>query len=446
MPTKNERISLVTDTEEVTPVQAPPPGLILESKMLPLLEEPFPVEVRDSPSGAKPPSVMPRPQAAVLPARSPAKATAPGLPSPTATLLAPAPRAVVDLVRLPQISGPLLAPRGPSGRDAWATRPPARTGLRTGLYLGLAVLLIAGAGFVGWRQWWSVRPGHIQISATPPDAVIAVGGRPLAHASATLEEPPGTYIISVTRDGYLRTDRTIELQAGQDVVLAIALASEAGSGGKTPDGAEPLAGKPVVAAAVARRPAPGGAGAAPARAGTTRVLSRHDSPAAVRIMPEIADPDQSPQGLDRPSATAPPPPPDRAATPAPAPPTGARPSPAVAARAESSPPPMGESSGTARTISGRVAKALLAIDPNNDDYRVQLPPSLARAEMKLSAVVKLCVSDEGKVSDVKLLRPADPAVDAQIPAVLSRWRFRPLIANGRPAPFCYVLQYEIGSP
>ena len=77
---------------------------------------------------------------------------------------------------------------------------------------------------------------------------------------------------------------------------------------------------------------------------------------------------------------------------------------------------------------------------------MKLPPSLARAEMKLSAVVKMCVSAEGKVADLKLLKPADPAIDPQIPAVLGKWRYKPLVVEGRAVPFCYVLKYEIASP
>ena len=74
---------------------------------------------------------------------------------------------------------------------------------------------------------------------------------------------------------------------------------------------------------------------------------------------------------------------------------------------------------------------------------MKLPPSLARAEMKLSAVVKMCVSAEGRVADLKLLKSADPAIDPQIPAVLGKWRYKPLVVDGRAVPFCYVLQYEI---
>jgi TonB family protein len=90
-----------------------------------------------------------------------------------------------------------------------------------------------------------------------------------------------------------------------------------------------------------------------------------------------------------------------------------------------------------------VARGLLAVDPNADEYRVKLPPSLARAGMKLAAVVRICVSPQGTVSDVRLLKSADPMVDAQIPEVLHTWRYRPYLVDGQPAPFCYVQQYEI---
>jgi outer membrane biosynthesis protein TonB len=154
----------------------------------------------------------------------------------------------------------------------------------------------------------------------------------------------------------------------------------------------------------------------------------------------------------------------RAAEAAAAPPTAphdtpATPAPAAPARADSPPSAAdvpaaaGEARATrgaeggpaARTIAGRLAKAQLAIDPNADEYRVRLPPSLARADMKLSAVVKMCVSSDGKVTDVKLLKSADPAIDPQIPATLGRWRYRPLMVGGQAVPFCYVQQYEIAA-
>jgi hypothetical protein len=541
MPTTNKRISLVTDTEEITAVKAPPPSLILESKMV-ALDQPIPSDAAITESTAKPPPVAtsaasllsPSTRATVRvplqtlaglrvtpPGASPA---APGpavaaIAAPPAARKAPLPRAplvpfpphrVVDQapVSRSQTSGPFLTPRLASNRasnpssnlpsnlpssrsshrssnssstsafpakaaprlspqrealadidiaDVWTTLPS-----RTGLTLALAGLLIAGGVFAGWRLWWSVRPGHIALTTVPADAVIAVGGRALdGRAPMTVEEPPGSYTVSVTREGYARSDRTVDVQAGQQVVLAIELASLAGGLGPAAvvDGVvgPPGAHTTGATAAGARRASAGGAATSPgARPGPARPVAKLDAPTAVRVMPSILEGDEPPA-----RATEPTPPPNpsapsaepviAAAAPTVSPPSGEPPT--LAARLESPPgatnsgPASGSSGGSsARTIAGRVAKAQLAIDPNADEYRVKLPPSLARAEMKLSAVVKLCVSAEGKVSDVKLLKPADPAVDTQIPLVLSRWRYRPLLTDGRPTPFCYVLQYEIAAP
>jgi len=62
-----------------------------------------------------------------------------------------------------------------------------------------------------------------------------------------------------------------------------------------------------------------------------------------------------------------------------------------------------------------------------------------------SAIVNVCVSATGNVSKVTILRSAGPALDAQIPGALSRWRYRPLLEEGKPTPFCYVLNYEIAA-
>jgi protein TonB len=87
----------------------------------------------------------------------------------------------------------------------------------------------------------------------------------------------------------------------------------------------------------------------------------------------------------------------------------------------------------------------LLIDPNSDPYKVGLPPPLARGGMSFFAILRICVSTEGTVTDVKVLRGADPAIDPQIPTVLRRWRYRPYTLDGRPVPFCYMLRYEISA-
>lgn len=96
-----------------------------------------------------------------------------------------------------------------------------------------------------------------------------------------------------------------------------------------------------------------------------------------------------------------------------------------------------------RMLAPQIGKGLLLIDPNEEQYRVKLPPALQRSGTVLTAVVRVCVSASGTVTDVKILRGAGPAIDPQIPSVLARWRYRPFTLNGQPTPFCYPLRYEI---
>jgi hypothetical protein len=368
---------------------------------------------------------------------------------------------MVDLVPLAPNSGPLLT----QNPDAWGSRSLAPRS-RVVLYGALAAVLLAGGAAIAWKQWWSARPGRIEISTTPSGATVTLAGDPEAHrAPVAFEKPPGHYTISVARDGFQRDDRAVELHAGQEVVLSIALAPVAppqppaivpepigstrpGASARratTAAGARTPAGRPSMAQSMAHLDAAFTA-RANARAMALASATQDDEanpPVMAATIPgapatrgsEAAPPLAAGAAKSESSSAS-----VTAAVPATAPAPGAK-----AAPFEKSGPPPAEVAG-ARTISGRLAKALLAIDSNADEYRVKLPPSLARADMKLSAVVKMCVSAEGKVADLKLLKPADPAIDPQIPAVLGKWRYKPLVVDGRAVPFCYVLQYEIASP
>jgi protein TonB len=98
-----------------------------------------------------------------------------------------------------------------------------------------------------------------------------------------------------------------------------------------------------------------------------------------------------------------------------------------------------------RLVSPQVGRQQLLIDPNDERYRVNLPPPLARSGMRFFAIVRMCVSAEGAVTEARVLRGANPAIDSQIPTVFARWRYRPYTLDGRPTPFCYQLRYEISS-
>ncbi|MFC1641499.1 energy transducer TonB [Myxococcota bacterium] len=88
----------------------------------------------------------------------------------------------------------------------------------------------------------------------------------------------------------------------------------------------------------------------------------------------------------------------------------------------------------------------MLVNPNAAPYRVTLPPRLARLAGQYTATLRICVSPEGHVASVSILRSSEPAVDARIPGVLRRWRYEPWLEDGRAVPFCYSLQYRIASP
>jgi protein TonB len=107
------------------------------------------------------------------------------------------------------------------------------------------------------------------------------------------------------------------------------------------------------------------------------------------------------------------------------------------------PPPPPQETGPKELL--QLPRGLLLIDPNDDEYRVKLPRGLDRGGIKFTARLRICVSAQGTVTDVKILQGADPAIDPQFPVVLRRWRYRPFTVDGRAVPFCYPIQYELSA-
>src|SRR6185369_15502306 len=106
------------------------------------------------------------------------------------------------------------------------------------------------------------------------------------------------------------------------------------------------------------------------------------------------------------------------------------------------PPPPPKPAGP-KIVSASVGRGQLLIDPNAERYRVKLPLALARTGETYVALLRLCVSAEGGVTSVQVMEGAGAALDGQFPSVMGRWRYRPLIADGVPTPFCYLLRYEV---
>jgi serine/threonine protein kinase len=125
---------------------------------------------------------------------------------------------------------PLLSSPGIAAPMGQAHRPLRSS--RAGMYAALvaaAVLIIGGTGL--W-YWWSMnRPGTLQLVVVPADATVLIDNAKVGdHSPITVEKAPGTYMISVTRDGFLRNDQNVELRAGQQARLAVNLEASPDAG------------------------------------------------------------------------------------------------------------------------------------------------------------------------------------------------------------------------
>jgi protein TonB len=89
-----------------------------------------------------------------------------------------------------------------------------------------------------------------------------------------------------------------------------------------------------------------------------------------------------------------------------------------------------------KLVPAEILMQQLIINPQDERYKVTLPPSLNRPGIRFKAVVMICISAQGTVTSVRVLRGADPAIDSQIPVVLKRWLYRPFMVNGHPEPAC----------
>jgi hypothetical protein len=120
------------------------------------------------------------------------------------------------------------APKGAFNTGAFnsggfTAAPPARAS-KAGRTFVLAVL---AAGVIGGTVYWyqSVnKPGQLQVATVPADATVLVDNAKVGdHSPLTIEKAPGSYTLSVTKDGYVRSDQNVEIRAGQPVALNIAL-------------------------------------------------------------------------------------------------------------------------------------------------------------------------------------------------------------------------------
>jgi protein TonB len=80
---------------------------------------------------------------------------------------------------------------------------------------------------------------------------------------------------------------------------------------------------------------------------------------------------------------------------------------------------------------------------NDPRYRPTLPPALNRSGMRVWGLFKICVSAQGAVTNVQVLKSADKLVDNDWIAKMKTWQYRPYSINGRPVPFCHPMRLEV---
>lgn len=73
------------------------------------------------------------------------------------------------------------------------------------------------------------------------------------------------------------------------------------------------------------------------------------------------------------------------------------------------------------------------------------PAHLRRPGVVYVVMAKITVNAAGVVESVVLQKRAEPTLDDQVVAAVKKWRFRPLLANGKPIPFSYFGRFEFKS-
>ena len=84
----------------------------------------------------------------------------------------------------------------------------------------------------------------------------------------------------------------------------------------------------------------------------------------------------------------------------------------------------------------------LLSDPQNDAIARALPKSVYDAET-YSILLDVCVSNEGDVTKVSIVRGQDASVDRDILDAVRRWTYRPAEVDGQPVAMCFPLVYRI---
>jgi len=98
---------------------------------------------------------------------------------------------------------------------------------------------------------------------------------------------------------------------------------------------------------------------------------------------------------------------------------------------------VGAPPAAAKFLPPNMAKQQLIDGPNPE-----LPAALNRGDYLYRVLVKICVSTAGTVDRVTLMKGADALLDDAVMSKVKTWKFRALLANNVPVPFCYPATFE----
>jgi hypothetical protein len=79
------------------------------------------------------------------------------------------------------------------------------------------------------------------------------------------------------------------------------------------------------------------------------------------------------------------------------------------------------------------------------DFFPRLPLSSWTGPRPYLAVIDLCVSTEGRVTEAVLMTARSAELDPVVLRAVRTWRYRPRVVGGRAEPFCHVvtIRYEM---
>ena len=110
--------------------------------------------------------------------------------------------------------------------------------------------------------------------------------------------------------------------------------------------------------------------------------------------------------------------------------------------------PGGVVGGTPGGMIGAAPVASKFLPPNvGEGQRISsdkgiMPVPLRKPGAVYRVLLKVCVSVNGNVDKVTIMKGSDPLADAEALRVIKTWRFRPFLVNGMAAPFCYPQSVE----